>query len=89
MTLFEVLPSLRRGLNRHLDREIWPINADIDERGQLCVGGVATTQIAAQFGTPGQIPPLAGWATRQRVLVCRETVADLLARDRGWAGQDS
>ena len=35
-------------------------------------------------------PPLIGVRDGQsRELVCRETVADLLARDRGWAGHDS
>src|SRR6201988_906325 len=52
MTLFELLPSLRRGLNPHLDRAIWPLSAYVDEWGRLCVGGVAATEIAAEFGTP-------------------------------------
>jgi diaminopimelate decarboxylase len=52
MTLFELLPPLRHGLNPHLDRAIWPLSAYVDERGRLCVGGVAATEIAAEFGTP-------------------------------------
>ena len=52
MTLFELLPSLRHGLNPHLDRAIWPLSAYVDERGRLCVGGVAATDIAEQIGTP-------------------------------------
>src|ERR1700754_5029861 len=52
MTLFELLPSLRHGLNPHLDRAIWPLSTYVDELGQLCVGGVAATEIAAEFGTP-------------------------------------
>jgi diaminopimelate decarboxylase len=52
MTLFELLPSLRHGLNPHLDRAIWPLSAYVDEQGRLCVGGVAATDIAAEFGTP-------------------------------------
>lgn len=31
-------------------------------------------------------PPLAAAAAKARELVRRETVADLLARDRGWSG---
>jgi diaminopimelate decarboxylase len=52
MTLFELLPSVRHGLNSHLDRAIWPLSSYVDERGRLRVGGVATTEIADQFDTP-------------------------------------
>src|ERR1700756_4170824 len=52
MTLFELLPSLRHGLNPHLDRAVWPLSAYVDEMGRLCVGEVAVTELAAEFGTP-------------------------------------
>jgi diaminopimelate decarboxylase len=52
MTLFEVVPPLRHGSNPHLDRAIWPLSSYVDELGRLCVGGVAATEIAAEFGTP-------------------------------------
>jgi diaminopimelate decarboxylase len=52
MTLFELLPSLRHGLNPHLDRAIWPLSTYVDEKGRLCVGGVAATEVADRFGTP-------------------------------------
>jgi diaminopimelate decarboxylase len=52
MTSVEVHPSTRRGCNQHLDRAIWPLNSHVDERGRLRVGGVAATEIAAEFGTP-------------------------------------
>jgi diaminopimelate decarboxylase len=55
MTLFEVLPSLRRGLGPHLDRSIWPLTTDSDELGRLCVGGVALSEVAAEFGTPSYV----------------------------------
>jgi diaminopimelate decarboxylase len=55
MTLFELLPSLRHGLNPHLDRAIWPLSSYVDELGRLCVGGVATTEIAAEYGTPSYV----------------------------------
>ena len=52
MTLFELRPSVPRGINPHLDPSIWPLSADVDQQGRLCIGGVAATEIAAQFGTP-------------------------------------
>ena len=52
MTLFDLLPSLRHGLNPHLDRAIWPLSTHVDEKGRLCVGGVAAADVAAEFGTP-------------------------------------
>ncbi len=55
MTLFELLPSLRHGLNPRLDRAIWPLSTDVDELGRLCVGGVAATEVAAEFGTPTHV----------------------------------
>jgi diaminopimelate decarboxylase len=36
MTLFELLPSLKHGLNSHLDRAIWPLSTHVDERGPGC-----------------------------------------------------
>jgi diaminopimelate decarboxylase len=52
MTLFELRPSLRHRRNPHFDRAIWPLSTDVDELGRLCVGAVAATEIAAEFGTP-------------------------------------
>ncbi len=52
MTLFELLPSLRDEAKPHLDRAIWPLSSSVDEMGRLCVGGVAATELAAEFGTP-------------------------------------
>ena len=52
MTLFELLPSLRDEAKPHLDRAIWPLSSFVDEMGRLCVGGVAATELAAEFGTP-------------------------------------
>src|ERR1700752_4986354 len=66
MTLFELLPSLRRGLNPHLDRAIWPLSAYVDELGRLCVGGVASTDIAAEFGTPTYVVDEADFRARIR-----------------------
>jgi diaminopimelate decarboxylase len=66
MTLFELLPSLRHGLNPHLDRAIWPLSAYVDELGGLCVGGVAATDIAAEFGTPTYVVDEADFRARVR-----------------------
>jgi diaminopimelate decarboxylase len=52
MTLFELAPSPRGEVRSHLDRGIWPLSSYVDDKGRLCVGGVATTDLAAQFGTP-------------------------------------
>lgn len=66
MTLFELVPSLRHGLNAHLDRAIWPLSTYVDEGGQLCVGGVATTAIATEFGTPTYVVDEEDFRTRLR-----------------------
>jgi diaminopimelate decarboxylase len=66
MTLFELLPSLRHGLNPHLDRAIWPLSAYVDELGRLCVGGVTTTEIATDFGTPTYVVDEADFRARIR-----------------------
>ncbi|MGB8388493.1 diaminopimelate decarboxylase [Mycobacterium sp.] len=65
MTLFE-LPSVRHRLNPHLDRAIWPLSADVDEVGRLCVGRVAVTEIAAEFGTPTFVVDEADFRSRIR-----------------------
>jgi len=52
MTLFEILPSLRRAATPRIDRAIWPLTTHVDELGRLCVGGVALTEVADEFGTP-------------------------------------
>src|SRR6201993_740516 len=66
MTLFELLPSRRRGVNPHLDRAIWPLSSYVDELGRLCVGGVAATEIAAEFGTPTYVVDEADFRARIR-----------------------
>lgn len=55
MTLFELRPSQRRGSNSHLDPAVWPLGTHFDELGRLCIGGVAGTDIAAEFGTPAYV----------------------------------
>ncbi|HTY29963.1 diaminopimelate decarboxylase [Mycobacterium sp.] len=55
MTLFELLSSPRHEVDAHLDRAIWPLSSFVDELGRLCVGGVAATDLAAEFGTPAYV----------------------------------
>ena len=52
MTLFEILPSLRRAATPRIDRAIWPLTTQVDELGRLCVGEMALTEVADEFGTP-------------------------------------
>ena len=66
MTLFELHPPSRHGLNAHLDRAIWPLSTYVDERGRLCVGGVPATEIATEFGTPTHVVDEEDFRTRIR-----------------------
>jgi len=52
MTLFKILPSLGHAATPRIDRAIWPLTTHIDELGRLCVGGMALTDVADEFGTP-------------------------------------
>jgi diaminopimelate decarboxylase len=52
MTLFEIMPSLRHAITPRIDRAIWPLTTHVDELGRLCVGEVALTDVADEFGTP-------------------------------------
>ncbi|OBI18169.1 diaminopimelate decarboxylase [Mycobacterium sp. E2497] len=74
MTLFELLPSLRHGLNPHLDRAVWPLSAYVDDRGRLCVGDVAADDIAAEFGTPTYVVDEEDF--RARIRCYRATLPD-------------
>ena len=55
MTLFEILPSLRHAATPRIDRAIWPLTTHVDELGRLCVGEMALTEVADEFGTPTYI----------------------------------
>jgi diaminopimelate decarboxylase len=52
MTLYEILPSLRYAVTPRIDRAIWPLTTHVDELGRLCVGRLALTEVADEFGTP-------------------------------------
>ncbi|OBK53990.1 diaminopimelate decarboxylase [Mycobacterium sp. 1081908.1] len=55
MTLSELLVSQRREVRPHLDRAIWPLSSSVDETGRLCIGGLAVSELAAEFGTPAYV----------------------------------
>ena len=75
MTLFELLPSLRDEAKPHLDRAIWPLSSFVDEMGRLCVGGVAATELAAEFGTPTYVVDEEDFRARIRAIARRSPVS--------------
>jgi diaminopimelate decarboxylase len=52
MTLADLLPSLRTSLAAHLTPGLWPATAHADCAGELTVGGLALSALAARHGTP-------------------------------------
>jgi diaminopimelate decarboxylase len=96
MTLFELVPSPRHEVGPHLDRAIWPLSSSVDEKGRLCVGGVAATELAAEFGTPTYVVDEEDFRTRIRgyraALPGVELVyagrALLSAAVAGWAAEE-
>jgi len=52
MTLTNILPSLRSSLPTQLGSGVWPSTASWDGRGDLVVGDVALSGLAARHGTP-------------------------------------
>ena len=65
MTLFELLPSPHHAAPLWLDRAVWPLSTQVDEDGQLCVGGVALAEVANTFRTPTYVIDEADF--RQRI----------------------
>ncbi|WP_229399603.1 diaminopimelate decarboxylase family protein [Micromonospora okii] len=55
MTLAELLPSLRLSLSTQLDADVWPTTARRGAGGDLLVGGVGLTAVAAAHGTPSYL----------------------------------
>ncbi|SPM31010.1 diaminopimelate decarboxylase [Mycobacterium terramassiliense] len=66
MTLLDIVPSLGRAAPRRFDSTIWPVTTRSDERGQLCVGGVALADIADEFDTPAYVIDEADFRHRAR-----------------------
>jgi diaminopimelate decarboxylase len=52
MTLAELIPTLGESLRGQLEPGIWPWSATHGVDGDLLLGGVPLTQLAARFGTP-------------------------------------
>jgi diaminopimelate decarboxylase len=96
MTLFELAPSPGHEADPHLDRAIWPMSSSVDEMGRLCVGGVAATQLAAEFGTPTYVVDEEDFRARIRgyraalpgVEVIYAGRALLSATVAGWAAEE-
>jgi diaminopimelate decarboxylase len=66
MTLLDHLPSLRQAAATRIDPRIWPVTGAVDDLGRLCVGGVALTEIADEFGTPAYVLDESDFRTRLR-----------------------
>ncbi|WP_305783446.1 diaminopimelate decarboxylase family protein [Symbioplanes lichenis] len=52
MTLAELLPTFRASLRPRLDPAVWPATARWGGHGDLLIGGVRATALAATYGTP-------------------------------------
>jgi diaminopimelate decarboxylase len=52
MSLADVIPSLRTSLRAPLTGEVWPTTACWGEHGDLVIGGVGLSTLAARHGTP-------------------------------------
>lgn len=55
MTLPELLPSIGLSGERPIESTLWPRGTRTGDAGELVVGGVAVTRVAARFGTPCHI----------------------------------
>ena len=55
MTLLDFIPSLQHAAPARIDPAVWPMTARVDDYGRLCVGGVALSDIADEFGTPAYV----------------------------------
>jgi diaminopimelate decarboxylase len=52
VTLAELVPSLRTSLSARLEPGLWPSSAHADCAGEVTVGGVPLSHLAARHGTP-------------------------------------
>ncbi len=55
MTLAELLPSVGTSAEPPLERSLWPADTRLADGGDLSIGGLPMTQLAARFGTPCQL----------------------------------
>ncbi len=54
-TLPEILPSIGYAAPLRFHPAIWPLTAHSDDDGRLCIGDVALTDVADEFGTPAYV----------------------------------
>ena len=66
MTLLDAMHSLRRAAPQRIDPAVWPVTAQVDVAGRLCVGGVPLTEVADQFGAPALVLDQAEFRYRLR-----------------------
>lgn len=52
MTSLDLLPSLHHAAPLRIEPSIWPLTTSVDDLGRLCVGEVALSEVADEFGTP-------------------------------------
>ena len=55
MTLTGLLPSLRTSLRPVLDADVWPLTARWAPQGDLLIGAVQASTLAATYGTPAHV----------------------------------
>jgi diaminopimelate decarboxylase len=82
MTLAELIPTLGESLRGHLEPGLWPRSTAHGADGDLLLGGVPLTQLAARFGTPAYVLDEA--TVRQH---CREYRAALPDVEIAYAGK--
>jgi diaminopimelate decarboxylase len=82
MTLAELIPTLGESLRGQLEPGIWPRSARHGVDGDLLLGGVPLTQLAARFGTPCYV--VDELTVRQH---CREYAASLPGVEIAYAGK--
>ncbi|WP_193045733.1 diaminopimelate decarboxylase family protein [Mycolicibacterium baixiangningiae] len=66
MTLLDYVPTLQHAATPRIDPAIWPRTTTVDRHGRLCVGGVALTDVADQYGTPAYVLDEADFRSRLR-----------------------
>jgi diaminopimelate decarboxylase len=97
MALSELLPSQRHEVGPRLDRAIWPLSSSVDEKGRLRIGGVAATELAAEFGTPAYVVDEEDFRARIRGYRAALPGVELIYAGRallsaalaGWAAEES
>jgi len=65
-TLPDILPSIGLAAPPRFHPAIWPMTAHSDDDGRLCVGEVALTDIADEFGTPTYVIDEVDFRSRAR-----------------------